>query len=424
VTYALNYAVSRYDPWSWHVANLLLHGSVALSLFLLGRRLFGSWRGAPIAWLSEAEGDRASLAAAVVFAVHPVTSGCANYMWARSTLLADALMLPAAVCYLAALRRAATGDALAAAAPREAAAGEGTTAEATTGQATTDEATIGEATTGVTGPSAATARSHAEAPWLWAALGLYTLALWTKIEAASLFGVLVLVELLLSPGRQGEPLLSRLRPRRSDLRLLPFAAVLAAYFLVRHWLVPAGQLEAWAATGVTRWTYLLTQFRAWWYYVGQLLAPVQMVADYSGYPVSGSILEPRVLLAVAGWAAVGVLLWLAIRRAPAVAFLGLAYFVHLAPTSSLAPLAEMVNEHRPYLPVAGLVLLLAVGATVLIRRCTERPALLLAGVTLLLAVPLAAVTRDRNRVWRDSLTYWRDVVAKDPGASPAQMNYG
>jgi hypothetical protein len=33
--------------------------------------------------------------------------------------------------------------------------------------------------------------------------------------------------------------------------------------LVRHWLVPAGQLEAWATTGVTSWTYLLTQLRVW-----------------------------------------------------------------------------------------------------------------------------------------------------------------
>ena len=39
------------------------------------------------------------------------------------------------------------------------------------------------------------------------------------------------------------------------------------------------------------------------------------------------------------------------------------------------------------LPVAGLVLLAAVGGTVLIRRSSPRPAVVLACVTLLLAVP-------------------------------------
>ena len=74
------------------------------------------------------------------------------------------------------------------------------------------------------------------------------------------------------------------------------------------------------------------------------------------------------------------------------------------------------------LPVAGLVLLAAVGGTVLIRRSSPRPAVVLACVTLLLAVPLALLTRERNRVWRDDLAYWSDVVAKDPLAARSQMN--
>ena len=47
------------------------------------------------------------------------------------------------------------------------------------------------------------------------------------------------------------------------------------------------------------------------------------------------------------------------------------------------------------LPVAGLVLLAAVGGTVLIRRSSPRPAVVLACVTLLLAVPQEVPFGDR-----------------------------
>src|SRR5205814_2467266 len=81
-TYALNYAISQYQPWSWHVLNLILHILVVLSLYALGRTLFGSGRIVETPSLSEGEGDWLSMGAAILFAVHPITTGIANYMWA------------------------------------------------------------------------------------------------------------------------------------------------------------------------------------------------------------------------------------------------------------------------------------------------------------------------------------------------------
>jgi hypothetical protein len=119
--------------------------------------------------------------------------------------------------------------------------------------------------------------------------------------------------------------------------------------------------------------YLLTQFRAWWYYIGEFFAPVWMVADYGSYPLSTSVLDPRVLYAVTGWICVLALLLYAARRAPAITFLGLAFFVHLSPHSSFIPLAEMVNEHRPYLPLVGIFLMAVLGLFVLVRQLSLKP---------------------------------------------------
>src|SRR5206468_3457228 len=78
------------------------------------------------------------------------------------------------------------------------------------------------------------------------------------------------------------------------------------------------------------------------------------------------------------------------------------------------------------LPVAGLVLLAAVGGTVLIRRSSPRPAVVLACVTLLLAVPLALLTRERNRVVarRPRLLERRRRQGPAGGAKPDELRPG
>ena len=388
-TYALNYSISQYKPWSWHVMNLFLHVIVVLGVYTLGRTLFGRGRIVDTPGLKEEDGDWPSLAAAVLFAVHPITTGIANYMWARSSLLVAAFILPASILYIRAIRDRRGFSAL------------------------------------------------------LLPLTLYGLALFTKVEAISFIGVLYVAELLMARSepapRQERRRKERVEkgaarstslPRRlligpeSWRRFAPLAAISAVYFMIRLAVIPPGMNDAWGVYAIDRTTYFLTQFRAWWYYIGQILAPVQMVADYGAYPESHSLLDPRVLYALAGWGVVGLLLFYSAGKAPAIAFLGFAYFTYLSPTSSFMPLSEMVNEHRPYLPDAGLFLLAMVGLFLLVSRMTARPRAIFALVVTVVAIPLIGITRERNRVWQDEMTLWADTVAKNPESPRAQMNYG
>jgi len=73
-TYALNYAISQYNPWSWHLFNLILHIIVALSLYCSVERcsvVAGSSR-LPV---SRKRTGIAILGAALLFAVHPIPTG-------------------------------------------------------------------------------------------------------------------------------------------------------------------------------------------------------------------------------------------------------------------------------------------------------------------------------------------------------------
>jgi len=369
-SYAVNYAISGYDVRGFRIANLLIHVVVSLSIFLLGRRLFGSRAPFALPGLSPAAGDAASLAAAVLFAVHPVGSGCVNYISARSSGLTAALVLPAVVAYLRALAA----------------------------------------------PPARGMRI--------VALLLFALAMLTKVEAVSLLPVLVLADLLLDPAKQQTSLPRRLLDRATWWRLLPFAIVAVA--LLALWSSQTGLDDSSTRAGaaMTPWVYLLTQLRAWWYYVGLVAAPLDLVADYPSYPLSRSLLEPRVLLALGGWIAVVGLALAAVRRAPALTFLGLCFFLYLLPHSSIVPLAEPVNEHRPYLPLTGVFLLGTAALAATVWRLATRPAVVMALLVALLVVPLTALTRERNLDWRDAETLWGDTVKKAPDSPRGQMNYG
>lgn len=79
LSYALNFSLSRLNPWSYHLANILLHGVVSALVFLLGQSL-GLHR-------------ISCLLGAVVFAVHPIHVEVVANVAGRKDLLCALFML-------------------------------------------------------------------------------------------------------------------------------------------------------------------------------------------------------------------------------------------------------------------------------------------------------------------------------------------
>lgn len=113
------------------------------------------------------------------------------------------------------------------------------------------------------------------------------------------------------------------------------------------------------AAGTSAWTYLLNQAEVVGRYLWLTIWPRALVVDY-GLPRAvdlADVVLPGVVLV-----ACAVVTIVALVRVPAVGFLGAWFFVTLAPTSSVVPIATEVGaERRMYLPLAGLVVLAVVG---------------------------------------------------------------
>jgi tetratricopeptide (TPR) repeat protein len=172
-----------------------------------------------------------------------------------------------------------------------------------------------------------------------------------------------------------------------------------------------------AAGLISPLAYLATQQGVLLHYMKLTLRPVSLCLDYGWPPASGvgEVLGPAlVVTAVAALAAALTV------RGRAAGFALLSFFVVLAPTSSLVPIADYAVEHRLYLAIAGPIALAVAGLRRFAElRCWTRPmrTALAAVVYVLLAagaLVLARLTVARNAVYGSVETMAADIVAKRP----------
>ena len=164
--------------------------------------------------------------------------------------------------------------------------------------------------------------------------------------------------------------------------------------------------------------YAITQPGVILHYLRLAFWPVGQQLDYSGWPVArlpAALPAAAAVLVPAAIVCGGVL-----RRRPW-AWLGAAFFLTLAPTSSVMPIEALANEQRMYLPLAAVVAACVVAAICVadslaarLHADAARVHRLLTVVVGLAVVALATATWTRSRDYASVDRIWRDVLAKDP----------
>ena len=193
----------------------------------------------------------------------------------------------------------------------------------------------------------------------------------------------------------------------------PISAMLIVVALAAARLFHAGRVTpgsgfAFGLGEITPLAYLLTQARTVWEYARLVFLPVGLNFDRDF--VLSTRLDATTLLAWAGLlAAVGVAIWGLRKQRHLYWFLG--GLLLLTPTSSIAPLADLIAERRMYLPLISFSLFLGF---VLDRALSAAPAATKRFGVVGLAFVLAACSFGRSRVWQTEESLWRDTVAKSP----------
>ncbi len=165
---------------------------------------------------------------------------------------------------------------------------------------------------------------------------------------------------------------------------------------------------------------VLTQFRVVILYIGLLLwpQPSRLNLDHD-ISLSYSLTDPvTTLISMAVITALIALAILTAKREPLLSYGILWFFGNLAIESSVIGL-ELVFEHRNYLPSMFVVL-----AMVALAFRYVKPTWL--GIVFLCVVGtlFTVWTFERNRVWMDELSLYRDCVEKSPAKARPHNNFG
>jgi tetratricopeptide (TPR) repeat protein len=196
-----------------------------------------------------------------------------------------------------------------------------------------------------------------------------------------------------------------------------YLGLLSSWLLLAYLLAQGGGDRAGTigfGVGAAWMDFTLTQTKAVATYLTLGLWPAPLIFDYG-------LLEKTMLSDVWGEALVVVLLIggtvVALRRAPVLGFAGAWFFGILAPVLLVPGRIQVIVEHRPYLSLAAVWMLVVAG---LYSRLGRRTLLALCAI----AVAFAGLTFLRNRVYRTERELWTDNVAKRPANARAHGNLG
>lgn len=190
----------------------------------------------------------------------------------------------------------------------------------------------------------------------------------------------------------------------------------------------AEQTVGFSIAGMTPIQYLLTQPGVILHYLSHSVWPDALCLDYQ-WPIVSSAGEAigavsLVIALVSG----SVVLYL---RRPSRGFVFVWFFLILLPTSSFVPLKDVIFEHRMYLSLASVSVLVVFGwRWILGRICragliiptAARP--IAVGTLLAVAAALGARSFSRNQDYHDPIGMWSSVVERYPEHSRARNNLG
>ncbi len=364
LTLALNFQIGGLDVRGYHLLNIAIHGAAALILFGLLRRVLS--RRAP-AFPGRPRADDLAFAVALLWALHPLGTQAVTYVIQR----VESLMALFYLLTLYALTRAADA------------------------------------------PAPPTARA-----WSVVAVAACTLGMASKEAMASAPLMALLFDRIYLAPNAGE-----LWRRRKALHL----GLMATWGVLVLLVLTQGGYRAdetgFGAT-VSPWHYLLTQSGVILHYLRLAFWPHPLSFDYSDLTLATRLAEVWPQMVIVGLLVAGAVAALAWR--PRAAFPACLFFAVLAPTSSVMPILDLMQERRMYLPLAAVVLLVVLGVDRLgqhLRAPAWRralPAVLLAAAVFTLGI----LTHKRNHVYRSEYTVWEDVLRSRPRNTQALVTMG
>jgi tetratricopeptide (TPR) repeat protein len=202
-----------------------------------------------------------------------------------------------------------------------------------------------------------------------------------------------------------------------------FICCAALYYLVDK-MTP----KAWEPGGTSPVQYLITQPFVILHYFAMYFAPNDLSAD-SDWTLLPVIANWRFFIGCTFILAMIFIAFITSRKTTLrpISFGILWFFLALVPTSSIIPLAEVMNDHRMFFPFVGLCMSVSWSVVLIVNQYLPLIPRYKTALLVLLAITLSGYaygTYKRNEVWHTEESLWYDVTLKSPANGRGLMNYG
>ena len=364
---AINYRISKFDPIGYHIFNFFIHYIATIFLYFLFIEILD---GPAMQGLEPGLSKRVgAFLAAGIFFLHPLQTESVTYVIQRAESMAGMFYLATLFFYVKA-RRAGTRNVL-----------------------------LGYSIlVGITA----------------------VCAVFSKETAVTLPVMIVVFEIFFF----NTSIKELLRKKLILVVLVPAAAILV--FKLKPLIRSDFFYDPGPGMGFTRKQYLLTQFCVLLTYLRLFFWPAGQNIDWD-YPLATNFFALQTFSSFLFLLTLLILAFFAYRRLRLLSLGIIAFFITLAPTSSIIPLRDVIFEHRMYLAVAflamGCVHIFSFGLK-RIREISSRAQIIVPVCSVIILLLLSGLTYARNKVWLSELSLWADAVRKSPNKARVHSNYG
>jgi protein O-mannosyl-transferase len=198
--------------------------------------------------------------------------------------------------------------------------------------------------------------------------------------------------------------------------LVPFAVILVLVLFSRK-MTP----EIWTSGTTNVWGYLISQPFVIFHYFNNFFLPFNLVID-TDWTFVEKPLEDKVIIGTIFIIGLIYIIFKTSKNHKPISF-GIAWFLlALVPSSSVFPLSEVLNDHRPFFAYIGLFIAVVYGMIVMFQKYNSNKLLLLIIPIILICNSIG--TYNQNKKWITNEEIWKDATINAPRNGRAWMNYG
>src|SRR3989338_4028134 len=254
---------------------------------------------------------------------------------------------------------------------------------------------------------------------------MYILALMSK-ETAVIMPVLIFIVDFFFLSRHRAELSLKVKLKEIGKAILPFLILAGIYILLRATILNfANTFNLYNEKNIFTSNFyvrLFTFFRVLTIYFGLLFWPFNLNME-RGVEIATSLFSPSVIFGGFIFLGLLALAFSQFKRFPVLSFGILWFFIGLAPTSNLLiPISGLLYEHWLYLPMIGIFSILIYLGTLVGKKYNLQKILI--GILIAFLIFLSVLTIDRNRDWRDPITFYNQTLKYAPNSYRVINNLG